>query len=256
MKQRTALVLHGLNLHPRRMDFLANELKKRDFVTYQIDLPGHGETETLAEFSQVTSQAWIDEVAQALTSLQPDVVLGYSLGGLCGCAAVAELLEKQNQDHSSGGAWKPPRGLVLLAPALGLRWYAPLMKIMAPFPHIVVPSASPRGYRRHRGTPISTYRALFDLRQSFEDSLGQRGPCSLPTLLVLNRRDELVDPAKTQNLVAAFAGTSMEVCWVSARESRLKPPYAHLMLDEDCLGPTECAMLLSRINDFLNRSLD
>lgn len=106
------LVVHGLNLKPSALDPLCGFLASQGFHSYRITLRGHNEPQ--GESFEVAE--WQRDVTAATATIRsrfpqlPLYALGYSIGGL--------LLTNAFDTNTS---LPPPRGMVLLAPAISLR---------------------------------------------------------------------------------------------------------------------------------------
>ncbi len=149
-RKGVALVVHGLNLKPERMDDIIICLNKIGIDVLNVSLRGHGsnyranknipEAEArLDSFRTVDYKLWLQEVRngydiakkRARRKNVPLYFAGYSLGGLLGCD-----LFLSNPENSFDG-------MILFAPALSVKTEAYLLKTMMPFPNLVIDSLSP-----------------------------------------------------------------------------------------------------------------
>jgi alpha-beta hydrolase superfamily lysophospholipase len=153
-----ALVLHGLNLQPAKMQAIADCLAAQQIQTALLSLSGHGDRYDRIEgipahrarmqtFKQVTSDGWRAEALNAYHFVRkeadriglPVQLIGYSLGGLLACELV-----------SSGDADRV-EAMILFAPAIAFHASTHWIKLLKPFSALVIPSLSPRHYRANHG---------------------------------------------------------------------------------------------------------
>jgi alpha-beta hydrolase superfamily lysophospholipase len=181
-----ALVIHGLNLLPSRMEPIIDMLTDSGIDALNLSLWGHGPNydryansdparARLAAFKSVTYQLWMDEIRSAYTAAQnrsdkrdvPLFLIGYSLGGLLG----ADLLVTD-----SGVQFDK---MVLFAPAVKMHLRNYLIRALSPFPRLTIPSFALASYQSNDGTPMAGYNALFD---SLNNVAGNIGPkINVPT---------------------------------------------------------------------------
>jgi pimeloyl-ACP methyl ester carboxylesterase len=109
------LLIHGITEDHRAWDELVPELA-RDARVIRVDLPGHGASSPLAEYSAASLAAPLAGFVRALGLERPRVV-GHSLGGL-----LATLL----------GALVPVRSIVNVDQALRLGPFIELVRAIAP----------------------------------------------------------------------------------------------------------------------------
>jgi len=110
------LLLHGITEDHRAWDEIA-PLLARDARVIRIDLPGHGESSALPEYSAFTLSAAVAAFVGALALPEPPRVVGHSLGGL-----IATLL----------GALAPVRSIVNVDQSLRLGPFIELVRRLAP----------------------------------------------------------------------------------------------------------------------------
>jgi alpha-beta hydrolase superfamily lysophospholipase len=201
-----ALVIHGLNLRPGSMESIIKQLTDSGIDVLNLSLRGHGQNyshdnniETpdarLDAFKKVSYQLWRNEVYEAYRtarnrSLQKSVSLffvGFSLGALMGVDLLASMPQVQFDR------------MVLFAPAIQLHSIYQLSKVLSPFPGLTLPSLSVKSYRANNGTPIAAYNALFDSLEHLDGNLSPK--INVPTLIFIDKRDELVSFKKLKNLI-------------------------------------------------------
>lgn len=236
-------VIHGLNLDPRRMGPLEQMIAGAGFEPASLVLSGHGAGHTIETLKGVSAELWLSECAALQRDKECVGALVYSLGAL---VWLVHLLETD-----ACAAAELPRFQVLFAPAIGLRWYTRAIQALQPFGSLVIPSLSHPAYRRHTGLPIPAYRALFQLIRRLRDWAVQGRRLQVPTLVVLNKKDELIDPCLTLSLLSEILSEPPRSVFVRSSASRLTPSYAHLMLDNESLGEDEYERLMKEVTGFV-----
>jgi len=145
-----ALVVHGLNLKPERMQCIIAELNDAGIDVLNLSLRGHGnnyrknpnlsdDQARLESFQTVTYRLWMDEIYTAYLKVKhradkkrvPVLFVGFSLGGLMGCDL---LLSHYDVSYDR---------MILFAPALSITIESYLLKALMPFPNMVIDSLSP-----------------------------------------------------------------------------------------------------------------
>jgi esterase/lipase len=237
-----ALVVHGLNLKPERMDPLARALARAGIETFRMELEGHG----FGSLAKATASEWLAETragyraaaARAAALGVPLYFLGYSFGGLLGEAII-----------NLGGEEKAARfaRVVLIAPAIALRPVAGLVKPLFRLgPGFTLPSRDLPDYREHSGTPMAAYEAMFELLK-LTDSSGYAS-ANVPTLVFDRRRDELVSIEGLRSLVRKHGLTSWSIVEIANAPAGIPE---HLMIDERSLGPAEWERMTAIMLRFL-----
>ena len=195
-RRGVALVVHGLNLKPERMEAIIRCLNHFGIDALNLSLRGHGDNflprenipeaeARLESFRTVDYKLWLQEVrrgydrakARAQQKSVPLYFIGYSLGGLLGCDLLLSSPETSFE------------GMILFAPALNVKAESYLLKAMMPFPNLVIDSLSPPRYRANRGTPMAAYKALFEAVNHFENNINRQ--LNRPTLLFIDEKDEI-----------------------------------------------------------------
>lgn len=249
--QGVFLILHGLTIAPHKMNELGEMLAGLNYSSVQLSLKGH---EAKNPEILVNSLEWEKEfieayqVAKKLADNQhkPLYALGFSMGGLM---VVKALLEEKIFLERA----------ILFAPALKIAWYAPLIKLIFPFPDSwKVPSFSPPEYRSHRdGIPISFYRAFFDIFDDFQSTLKKmsaekiKALLNLNTLVFLHPDDELVSTLRIQKWIKTMSLNRWRVEILDKAKSEDHPPFHHLMVNQKSLGLEQWERIREVIKSFL-----
>lgn len=235
-----ALVVHGLNIKPERMEPMIILLTDAGIDVLNLSLRGHGQNydhETgiranrarLEAFKTVSYDLWFDEVRRAYDRLRkrgrrekvPIFFIGYSLGGLLGADLLAAdpdvIFDK----------------MVLLAPALDLHPIHNLMKVLSLFPRLVVLSRVSKYYRSNNGTPMAAYNALFAGMGHFNKAAGPR--LNIPALVFFDPQDELVSYYGVKRLIER-KGLDQWKFHLINKEPGIKSRLRHLIIDEPSVG--------------------
>ncbi len=240
-RRGVALVVHGLNLKPERMEPIIHELNRAGIDVLNVSLHGHGDNYVrhgrgdpkkarLDSFRTVTYSLWSSEFRQAYCKVLdrgsrkkvPISLVGYSLGGLLGC----DLLVSDAGVHFDR--------MVLFAPALNAMSEPYLLKAIMPFPNLVIDSLSPESYRSNDGTPMAGYKAVFEAHNHFQKHIN--AALNVPTIVFMDREDEFISYDKLQEMIVSNHLDLWKVSTV-----RKAPPeeglYAHhLLIDEESVG--------------------
>ncbi len=165
------------------MQSLAEELGCEEDQCTIIRLPGHAADETLHTDA---AHRWLDSFRdqyQAAYERNSDIIfIGYSLGGLL----MTYLL---GADQISS-----PRKQVLFAPALAFQQWTkiPTLITTTTLDQVVIPSFTPQRYKANPGVSLGAYKVLFDISRELNGMDPLR--YNIPTLVLCDQRDELVQP--------------------------------------------------------------
>jgi alpha-beta hydrolase superfamily lysophospholipase len=251
-----ALVVHGLNLKPEKMESIIRRINRAGIDALNVSLHGHGDNYVrndrgdskearLDSFRTVTYSLWSSEVRRAYHKVLerghrknvPISLVGYSLGGLLGC----DLLVSDAEVHFDR--------MVLFAPALNSTSEPYLLKALMPFPNLVIDSLSPESYRSNDGTPMAGYKAIFEAFGHFHERIN--AALNVPTIVFMDREDEFISHDKLQEMIASNRLNRWKVSIV-----RKTPPegglYAHhLLIDEESVGKETWAGMQEMMLDHL-----
>ena len=89
--------------------------------------------------------------------------------------------------------------MVLFAPGLKIHSRYQIVRVLAPFPGLTVPSFSIKSYRANDGTPIAAYNALLDSLKHLDNNLSPK--INVPTLIFIDKKDEFVSFDELKQLV-------------------------------------------------------
>jgi alpha-beta hydrolase superfamily lysophospholipase len=240
-RKGVALVVHGLNLKPERMDAIIIRLNQIGIDVLNVSLRGHGgnyeanknipEAEArLESFRTVDYPSWLQEVSSGFDEARvratrkkvPLFFVGYSLGGLLGCDLVLSNPEKFFD------------AMILFAPALNIKTETYLLKAMMPFPNLVIDSLSPPSCRANTGTPMAAYKALFEAIDHFEKNINQQ--LNRPTLLFIDENDEFISCSGIRDMIANHKLDQWRLRIVRKDPEIGDKVSHHLIIDGDSVG--------------------
>lgn len=233
-----ALLVHGLNLEPSRMDAVGGLLAERGVEGLRVALSGH--RGDFAALQAASRERWLGELHEAFrvararaTALGvPLHLVANSLGATLGLdleAASRDVRFDRRVLLSPALTPKVPGAPFLLLRALGAGARS-------------LPSVNLPAYRAQPRCPFAAYAALFDSVAAVERSLPGLPPT--PTLVVIDRGDELVSFRRLERLAAARGWTLFEA---STAQHQLPRRIHHLVLDEASVGPEEWSRLATAI---------
>ena len=251
-----ALVTHGLNLNPEKMEAIIDILTLASIKVLLLSLSGHGgnyissEGKSAADsrietLKRVNCDIWKNETVTAYqhvktaaeTNRLPIFFIGYSLGGLLGC----ELLVSNDQAQFDK--------MVLFAPALNLGVIGFFLKLLSPFSGMVIPSAAPEAYRTNRGTPLAAYLAMLNVVISFKKTINPR--LNVPTLVLIDKQDELVSYNGLKKLITNMQLGRWQLHRIRKDESANRILNHHLIIDADSTGAKTWEKLKNRLIEHL-----
>ena len=237
-----ALVIHGLNLRPDRMEPIISKLTESGIDVLGLSLRGHGENYThgngaaegearLEAFKNVSYQLWMNEAYLAYLQLKeraegkgvPMFLTAFSIGGLIGLDLFASHADVRFDK------------LVLFAPAIRLHGTIYLERVLSPFPRLVIPSMAPANYlANEKGTPIAAYNALFDGLNRFDKNAGQK--LNVPTLVFIDQQDEFIPIRKLKELVEDQGWDQWQFYIVEKDKSVRDDNFYHHIIDASSTG--------------------
>ncbi len=244
-----ALVIHGLNVNPLRMDPLAQALNSWGVATLRCTLSGHANSLSpgaprLASLRAATYELWRAEAAaayrvaaqQAAHRKLPMLLVAFSLGALIGCTAAL---------HSADIRFAK---LVLFAPALSIRRRSRVLKLLSRWPQLVIPSLTPPAYRANPGTPIAAYNALYAAQADFERRIGPQ--CNIPTLVFADPCDEMVSYPGLRDLIGQRGLSHWRLQPVN-KAPDADTGYHHLLINRDSVGAATWRRMMAQMRAHL-----
>ncbi len=247
-----ALVVHGLNLNPKKMEAIIRILTLASIKVLLLSLSGHGDNYVQIEGKSTAAlkmetlknanfDVWKEETVSAYQCVKleaekhrlPIYFTGYSLGGLLGCDILVTRPEVQFDK------------MVLFAPAISLHPFSAVLKWAPPISSLVIPSASPKAYRSNSGTPVTAYLALIKAAVRFKKSLNQR--LNVPTLVLIDKSDELVSYSRLQKLITRMKLDRWHLYRIKKDSSVNRFLTHHLILDTNSVGIEAWEKLKNRL---------
>ena len=236
-----ALVIHGLNSRPDKMESIIARMNDFGIDCLNLSLRGHGEnysdikdTESadarMEAFKSVTYPLWKNEAYQAYQRVErisklhaiPLFFVGFSMGGLLG---VDLLYSKPKVTFDK---------MVLFAPAIKMHKRNSLLKILSPFPRLVIPSMAHKSYLTNDGTSIAAYNALFEMYAHLENNLNPK--INIPTVVFIDKQDELISFSGLQNMIQDQNLDQWNIHPVKKDKTATKIKMHHLIIDEASVG--------------------
>jgi alpha-beta hydrolase superfamily lysophospholipase len=236
-----ALVIHGLNLKPDKMNPIITLLTQFNIDVLKMSLSGHGKNYTakididtsrarMETFKKASFRLWREETYRAYDIAEkmsrekgvPLFLVGYSLGGLMG----VDLFATCSAAYFNR--------MVLLAPALKLHTLYYAAKFFFPFPKLVIPSFSPASYRANFGTPVAAYHALFEAIEHFHQNMTSK--LNVPTIVIIDPLDELIPYNRLEQTIESRNFDHWEFHLLKKSEKNAKKIPHHLIIDESTAG--------------------
>ena len=237
-----ALVIHGLNSRPDKMESIIARMNDVGIDCLNLSLRGHGEnysdlshTESadarMETFKSVTYPLWKTEAYQAYQRVErisklyttPLFFVGFSMGGLLGVDLLASHPGVQFDK------------MVLFAPAIKMHKRNSLLKILSPFPRIVIPSIADKSYLTNDGTSIAAYNALFEMYAHLENNLDPK-KINMPTVVFIDKHDELISFSGLQNMIQDQNLDQWKIHPVKKDKTETKIKMHHLIIDKASVG--------------------
>lgn len=236
-----ALVIHGLNGRPDKMESIIAELTACGIDCLNLSLRGHGENyfplektdsagARMEAFKSVSYPLWKSEAYQAYQLVKkkgtlygtPVFFVGFSMGGLLGVDLFAS---NPNVRFDK---------MVLFAPALKMRKRNNLLKLFSSFPRLVIPSMAHASYLANSGTPMAAYNALFEMHDHLANNLDPK--INVPTVVFIDKQDELISFSGLQEMVRNQNLDQWKIHPVKKDSSATEIKMHHLIIDQDSLG--------------------
>ena len=236
-----ALVLHGLNLKPEKMNGIANTLAEQGVIVLRGSLTGH--IDKREPLISVTPEELISDCLALYTAARetsqrysvPLYFVGYSFGSL----VALDLMERSRHVRFDR--------LVLFAPALTPRPLTHAVMLLGK--RQLVPSKTPADYRMHDGVPAAAYHALLRMVRHLKES--GYGGVNQPAIVFIDSKDEILSYRALLELTKVQLNR-WRIVTVSTGRSRNDVSYHHLIIDEDAVGTEQWRLIQKEMNGFLN----
>jgi alpha-beta hydrolase superfamily lysophospholipase len=239
-----ALLLHGLNLRPEKMDPLGHTLRRRGVEVYRAALPGHeAGGASMAESSRADALSGVREAfdqaagrARALGA--PLYLAAFSLG-----ATVSLDLALGQKDVRFDR-------MVLLAPGSAPRYERLLRTLRWLAPKAALPSLAPASHRVRNTTPLAAYGLALDSAAALRERKTQQSNLDVPALVLVDPRDRVIHAGRLRADIAA-RGLPWRVVDVHARGRLARRTGYHLIVDPEAVGEEEWGRMTDEITRFL-----
>jgi alpha-beta hydrolase superfamily lysophospholipase len=255
-----ALVIHGLNGRPDKMESIIAEMTAAGIDCLNLSLRGHGENYAqlnntdseearMQAFKSASYRVWRSETYQAYQQVKKRsnrygtglFFVGFSMGGLLGV------------DLFTSNPYVKFDKMVLFAPALKMHNRNYLLKTMSPFPGLVVPSFAPGSYRTNKATPMAAYNALFEAVKHFEKNLDPK--INVPTVVFLDEQDELISFSGLEKMIRNQKLDQWKIHPVKKDRTATEIDMHHIIIDEASVGKRMWKEIVdTAITHLLNRS--
>ena len=236
-----ALVIHGLNLRPDKMESIIARLTDSNIEALNLSLQGHGDNyirsvesdnsdARLQSFKEVSYQLWMEETSYAYRAAKnrsdqknvPLFLIGFSLGGLMGADLLVTVPEVQFDK------------MVLFAPALKMHLRNYIIRVLSPFPRLTIPSLTLGSYQANASTPMAGYNALFASVKHVEENVSPK--LNIPTLVFIDKKDELVSYSGLKKMVANEKLDQWRFYMVQKENTKGSTKINHLIIDAPSTG--------------------
>lgn len=240
-----ALVAHGLNLKPSKMNSLSELLNKNGVDVLRVSLAGHRGSKREGLFT--THRGWRNEFQahyclaekRAKELNVPLHFLGFSLGALIG----VDFLNTQNNHMVSK--------MALISPATDVHWYSKIPgKLGWLGGKISLPSKNLKEYRSQPSTSLASYRSMKKSQNSLEEI--NLPSLNIPTLVFVDPDDELVSLKNLKKRIKKNSLDNWKTKPISNKGSTLKKTYHHLVVDKQSMGPHQWEIVKKDITDHFN----
>jgi len=238
------LILHGLNLKPSKMNTLAHYWSAEGYDVLRGTLSGHfGSKDEMLAVTQLTWRRDVTNlVCLALQKAENKNVPLYFLGYSLGAATFLDTIKSQKTSNPFSKA-------ILLAPAIRVKWYANLTKVVSFFSKkIMIPSENLEDYRSQDGTSSAAYEALHSVIDNIESPFSH---LDIPTWIFLDPKDELISESGLADLTKEKELSLWSLHRISKTESSLSKNYYHLIIDPPTLGDKAFKDLASSMKSFI-----
>lgn len=233
------IILHGLNNNLESFYPLKERFESYGFDAHLVALPGHAEDRHEIKTFQEAFNSFDQNMKKLVQD--PYVILAFSTG-----AMYFQLWLEKNLSPK-------PKAQVLLAPALFLRRLPLFEKIARTLPaSLFILSQTPKSLRRYKLFYIWEYRILFE---GIKKYLGLKTKLKIPTLLIMDPKDELIDPtASKKEFEARDPGGFFEMKLIERDYLKKKRPGKyHIIFHPDYLSPDHWAQINHDIHEFFRR---
>jgi esterase/lipase len=238
-----ALMLHGMNINPTKMNTIAGVLNDRGVDCYRVTMTGHdgnlkaAQNVTRACFLRDASFGYEQAAARAKKLGVPLILVGYSIG-----AAVANDLMNQRERVKFDK-------MVLFAPGFTPNRAGGIFQLLRPFRSLLIPSRFPEAYQANRGTPVAVYTAGADIVKALKKKRFARS--NVPAIIFADPKDMLVSTKRLKKMIQRYDLSKWQVKEVHGHGDTYKRGLGHLIIDQNALGSQQWKKVEAEIGAFL-----
>ncbi len=232
------IIIHGLNNNQEGFYPLSKALNVLGYETEILCLPGHGENREECKDAKEAMRTFDLKMKKVIQD--PFSVIAFSQGAL-----YLQLWLETNPSPL-------PRAQILLSPALYIRQFNLLNKLMSALPSFMFfLSQTPKTLRRYNYLFVWEYRNLFQKAKQYENS---KSPLKIPSLVLIDPKDEVVDAQKLEEEMAKRNSVLnleyFERPYLKAR----RPGKHHILFNPEYFTPNDWKSLLTKIDEFLKKT--
>jgi len=208
---KSVILCHGLNNTSRVMLALETLFKSKGYDTFNIKLTGHEDG-----LKQVNAELWKNDLRQAYASViksdkQP-IFCGFSLGCMIHHALTIE--DQLRWEHS-----------FYFAPAIKVRLFINLIKLLYPFKSSRLPSFGDKAYKAHKRLYASYYKGMTDLQKAYANQKPQTNITSFQS-----KKDEVISFRSTKKML-----NEHKIYAIKSHKKSWKESY-HLITNSEVLS--------------------
>lgn len=232
------IIIHGLNNNLDGFNPLSNALKLLGYETELLCLPGHGENRQECQDDKEAMKTFDLRMKRIIQD--PFSVIAFSQGAL-----YLQLWLESNPATL-------PRAQILLSPALFIRQFNLLNKLMSALPSFMFfLSQTPKRLRRYNYLFVWEYRNLFQKAKQYENS---KTPMKIPSLVLIDPKDEVVDAQRLkEELVKRDSDVTFEYFERPYLKGR-RPGKHHILFNPEYFTPNDWKSLVTKIDEFLKKT--
>jgi len=232
------ILLHGVNLIPKRMDELASKLAENGFKVILPTLSGHSRDSK--KRNRIKPATWINDMLafyqmannEANRNRLPLFFIGFSMGALINLSMLDESVGKKAFDK-----------MCLISPALALPKKGWLINLLRPIKRLPLPVPFGKYYMVKNTIPAIFLTNILEMIKKLNRN-GFQGS-SIPTLVILDKQDKAINPKTVRAIPAKFRLKNWSFIDVEATNR-----YHHLVTDERSLGKEQWEMMINSITTF------
>ena len=232
------IIIHGLNNNQEGFYPLASALNNLGYETEILCLPGHGEKREECKDPNEAMKTF--DLSMKKVIQDPYSVIAFSQGAL-----YLQLWLGSNPATL-------PKAQILLSPALFIRQFNLLNKLMSAMPSFMFfLSQTPKRLRRYNYLFVWEYRNLFQKAKQYENS---KLPIKIPSLVLIDPKDEVVD---AQRLKEELVKMNSDVTFEYFERPYLKgrrPGKHHILFNPEYFTSNDWKSFMTKIDEFLKKT--